>query len=152
MKTYPGGDSVTPVDTPTVSWLAPALASLLVLLTGASCDPSLSVDRSLQVNDLSEDEIAEYCQWQLDALGGAGRRDSCGGDTYMILLPQQDCEQDLRDARTCDLTVGELERCVLVANEHDMCFIGLAPECENIFYCLEWIPGTIQEGGVIASF
>jgi hypothetical protein len=97
-------------------------------------DSSSGVDSSRRVTELSDEEIADLCDWSSAELGGYGVERECSGQTVRTQASQQECMNSLGSDPSCTATVGDIEKCIN-ALDGDLCRLLSEPACLPLFQC-----------------
>jgi hypothetical protein len=90
------------------------------------------LDGSLQMNDLDDAQLTQFCTWYVDALGGEGTTTQCGED-QMVVGSVDDCKT--LNCDTCEATVHQNETCT-EAMAADPCNGGQNQSCGPILGCM----------------
>lgn len=81
--------------------------------------------------DLTDEELAQFCEWAVDRQGGPGREVTCG-DVVIVTQTVAECATWLRQA-TCQRTMGDYEACFAAIDSENLC--EPVPACEAIAAC-----------------
>jgi hypothetical protein len=95
--------------------------------------PSVPIDRTKTVKSLSDTELALFCDWETDRLGGYNHRTTCNGVWVMTKMNQMACETMTASSPCKATTVGEIEDCVN-AVKADLCG-GIPLPCLSLMGC-----------------
>jgi len=97
-------------------------------------DGPSGVDPAIPVAQISSGDAQTFCEWSVDAQGGAGHVERCGGDLTVKTETVANCVASFLEA-TCDATVGEIEDCIF-AIDGNGCRIFSEEQCSVLFECL----------------
>ena len=100
---------------------------------GDGPDGPSGVDPSMRVTELSPDDSIAFCEWMIEAQGGAGHTQDCGGGLDVTVNTVEECIESF-NGETCGVTVGEIEECIF-AIDGDSCALLTEPRCEVFFDC-----------------
>ena len=85
------------------------------------------------VTDLSDDDLVELCDWNIDELGGEGHETECGDGLTATVGSSAECVSSFEN-KDCALTVGEFEDCT-GALADDPCDGLESQACAPFFTC-----------------
>jgi hypothetical protein len=90
-------------------------------------DAGLGIATTVGLNELTDDQRGLLCDWMNEQLGGYGQATDCGGGILVQnAADQQECLTTSFGFR-CDVTVAELEQCVIArAPSHGCIFVASA--------------------------
>lgn len=109
-----------------------ALAAVAAACGGG--DDGAGIDRDKPITELTGDEIVAFCEWAVDAQGGAGSEYECDGVTFTVPTVDE-CAQGVSAPDACStVTYGELEACY-EAFAADPCTGFGSPECAELIEC-----------------
>jgi hypothetical protein len=95
-----------------------------------------SVDPETNLREVTDDEKAELCDWDAEALGGYGHRTTCSdGSTVQNYSDQAQCIAFGFTFSCLTVTVGDVERCTMARIPSGGC--DSPPEACGALYCIE---------------
>ena len=115
--------------------LVPGLILLGALSLSCSDEDTTGIAGDLRIDQLSFQQMSDLCIWVIDHQGGPNFLHQCDATHRISTDGYAECVEEREDYDGCDLTVSQMEGCILAAGPNP-CFIPQTPECEPLMDCL----------------
>ncbi len=94
------------------------------------------VPGATQLSDLTPAQVMTFCSWAIiDIQGGENIETECGDGLSVDTGTVAECTADYADLPVCDLTVAQVELCMLEVGD-DPCLAFQSPECADYISCI----------------
>jgi len=111
------------------------------------------VDGSKDIQDLSADEVQQFCEWAFDVQGGNSGPVDCGQGVTRVPGTVEKCTSELQSPYSCQITVGQMEKCAWAMGD-DLCShqdtYEAHADCAPLRQCFSTVKGTVRIADAVA--
>lgn len=109
--------------------------SLCALVLSCDDEERSGVPGELRIDQLSFQQMSDLCVWVIDQQGGPNSLFHCDAEHRISTDGYAECVEEQGDYQGCDLTVSQMEGCIVAAGSNP-CFIPSTAECDPLMDCL----------------